>query len=158
MQQNGYIKIVGGGTFLDIHTKVACCGEQGLLGLAFRPDYNELCRGGLPRLRLFHAASDGAIVLAEYRRSTGNANAADPNSFRRLLVIPHMATQTTTGLARFREDSRLYMPTGDGGGGGDDPPATPRTRAACWARCSLNPLPSADAARIRSPIGTRSSA
>jgi hypothetical protein len=42
VEQTGQIEIVGGGTFLDISGKIACCGERGLLGLAFHPQ-----RGGL---------------------------------------------------------------------------------------------------------------
>ncbi|MEP7158626.1 MAG: glucose dehydrogenase, partial [Chloroflexota bacterium] len=30
VEQPGRIKVVGGGTFLDIEANVACCGEQGL--------------------------------------------------------------------------------------------------------------------------------
>ena len=42
VEQEGRIKMVKGGvttTFLDITTKVACCGERGLLSVAFHPDY-----------------------------------------------------------------------------------------------------------------------
>ena len=42
VEQRGRIKMVKGGatsTFLDIVSKVACCGERGLLSVAFHPDY-----------------------------------------------------------------------------------------------------------------------
>src|SRR4026209_2530748 len=43
VQQTGRIRIVRSGTtlpgdFLDLTSQVACCGERGLLGLAFTPD------------------------------------------------------------------------------------------------------------------------
>ena len=98
VQQNGLVKIVGGGTFLDMHTRVACCGEQGLLGLAFHPDYNNSGTPGYKRFYVtFTRSGDGAIVLAEFKRSVGNVNAADPNSYRRLLVIPHPGQQNHNG-------------------------------------------------------------
>ena len=45
VQQAGSIRILRNGTmlpqpFLDIGTKVSCCGERGLLGLAFAPGYS----------------------------------------------------------------------------------------------------------------------
>jgi glucose/arabinose dehydrogenase len=44
VEQEGQIRILINGTilpmpFLDISGLVSCCGEQGLLGLAFHPDY-----------------------------------------------------------------------------------------------------------------------
>ena len=66
VQQDGYLKIVGGGTFLDIHSNIACCGEQGLLGLAFHPDYNAAGTAGYGRFYVdYTRASDGSIVIAE---------------------------------------------------------------------------------------------
>src|SRR6476620_12323036 len=44
VEQRGVIRVVEGGKlrrqpFLDIHARVSCCGEQGLLSVAFHPRY-----------------------------------------------------------------------------------------------------------------------
>jgi glucose/arabinose dehydrogenase len=148
VEQGGYVKIVGGSTFLDIHTKVPCCGgEQGLLGLAFHPDYNNSSAAGFRRFYVtFTRASDGAIVLAEYRRSTGNVNAADPNSFRRLLVIPHPGEANHNGGWLGFKGSLLYMSTGDGGGAGDQPNNAQNKGSLLGKILRINPLPSGSSA------------
>jgi glucose/arabinose dehydrogenase len=116
VQQNGYVKIVGGGTFLDIHTKIVCCGEQGLLGLAFHPNY--------ANNRLFYVyytrASDGADVVEEYKRSTTNANLADPASGRLVIAIADPYSNHNAGWIAFRNGGpNLFIADGDGGSGGD---------------------------------------
>ena len=143
VQQNGFVKIVGGGTFLDMHTRVACCGEQGLLGLAFHPDYNN---SGTPGYKRFYVAftrsGDGAIVLAEFKRSAGNVNTADPNSYRRLLVIPHPTNQNHNGgWLGFKPGTKLlYMSTGDGGGTGDQPNNAQNKSVLLGKLLRINPL------------------
>jgi hypothetical protein len=122
VEQRGYVKIIGGGTFLDIHLKVSCCGEQGLLGLAFHPNYNVSGAAGFGRFYVdYTRAGDGAIVIAEYRRSTSDPNRADPNSGRTVLVIPHPSHENHNGgWIGFRgSGGALFISTGDGGGGGD---------------------------------------
>jgi glucose/arabinose dehydrogenase len=145
VQQNGFIKIVGGGTFLDVHTRIACCGEQGLLGLAFHPDYNHSGMAGYRRFYVTYTrSSDGAIVLAEFKRSSGNVNTADPNSFRRLLVIPHPGqTNHNGGWIGFKPGSKLlFMSTGDGGGTGDVPNNAQNKSVLLGKILRINPLPS----------------
>jgi hypothetical protein len=149
VQQNGYIKILGGGTFLDLHTKIACCGEQGLLGLAFHPDYNSSTKTGYRRFYVTYTrASDGAIVVAEYKRFAGNADAADPNSFRRVLVVPHpgQANHNGSWLAFKPGSSLLYVSTGDGGGQGDVPNNAQNKNSLLGKILRINPLQSGSGA------------
>ena len=49
-EQEGYVEVLkpnkdgtfrDAGNFLDIRTRVVCCGEKGFLGIAFPPDYAE---------------------------------------------------------------------------------------------------------------------
>src|SRR5215470_14466483 len=86
VEQGGTIRVLQPGSstptlFLDIHTKVVAGGEQGLLGLAFHPQYSANGRFFVNYTR----AGDGATVIAEYSVS------ADPNvantSEKTLLVI-----------------------------------------------------------------------
>jgi glucose/arabinose dehydrogenase len=120
VEQAGRIRIVtSSGTlvttpFLDIHAKVSCCGEQGLLGLAFHPSYKS---NG--RFYVYYTDTGGSIVIAEYRRSSTNANRASPTE-RRLLKIAHPTwTNHDGGQLAFGPDGYLYIGTGDGGSGGD---------------------------------------
>jgi glucose/arabinose dehydrogenase len=114
VQQDGYIQIVGGGTFLDVHTLIATSGEQGLLGLAFHPNYQS---NGLLYIN-YTRASDGATVIAEYHRSNANFDVADPNSARIVLTFAQPFANHNGGWIGF-EGSNLYISTGDGGSGGD---------------------------------------
>jgi hypothetical protein len=115
VEQRGRIKILNGGTFLDLSGVVSQSGfERGLLGLAFHPNYASN--------RLFYVNytrnSDGATVVAEYRRSAGNANLADPASRRILLTISQPYANHNGGWMGFK-GKNLFIATGDGGSGGD---------------------------------------
>jgi glucose/arabinose dehydrogenase len=103
-------------TFLDIHGLVACCGERGLLGLAFHPSYAS--NGYL--FVYYTRASDGDVVLARYQAPTAASNTADPGSASVLVTIEHStySNHNGGGLA-FGPDGYLYVSIGDGGGGGD---------------------------------------
>ena len=103
--------------FLDIVTLAGCspnCGERGLLGLAFHPDYES--NGNF---FVFHSQSDGDLRIARYNVS-GNPNVADSSSRAVLLTIEHSSQANHNGghLA-FGPDGYLYISVGDGGGGGD---------------------------------------
>jgi len=120
VEQGGQIRIISeAGTllstpFLNIHARVSCCGEQGLLGLAFHPSYRS---NG--RFYIYYTDTGGSLVIAEYRRSSTNANRASTTE-RRLLRIAHPdQANHNGGQLAFGPDGYLYIGTGDGGGGGD---------------------------------------
>jgi hypothetical protein len=103
------------GTFLDIVPLVRCCGEEGLLGLAFHPDY---AANGY--FFVYYTNKSGDNVVARYRRSGGNPAVGDPGSGRILLTIPHPDFGNHNGGAlAFGPDGYLYVGVGDGGSGGD---------------------------------------
>jgi glucose/arabinose dehydrogenase len=115
VEQRGRIKIIGGGTFLDISGLVSNSGsERGLLGLAFHPSYSTN--------RLFYVnytrRSDGRTVIAEYKRSASTANLADPQSARIVMTIAQPQANHNGGWMGFK-GKLLYIATGDGGGAGD---------------------------------------
>jgi hypothetical protein len=121
VEQGGLIRVLQRGQstpaiFLDIRARIAAVGEQGLLGLAFHPQYANNRRFFVYYTR----AGDGAIVVAEYRVS------ADPNIADTmetvLLTIPHPTnTNHNGGMLAFGFDGYLYVGVGDGGGGNDEP-------------------------------------
>jgi glucose/arabinose dehydrogenase len=112
-EKGGVIKIVGGGTFLDISTQVTTTGERGLLGVAFDPNY---ATNGL--FYITYTRNDGDVVLAERKVSSTDANVANPVYERVVLRIEHSSgTNHNGGWIGFNNDSSLYMSVGDGGGG-----------------------------------------
>lgn len=119
VEKAGRIRIVEGGRllpepFLDIDDRVKSSGnEQGLLGLAFHPDFE---RNG--RFFVAYTANDDANTLAEFRAAPG-ADRADAASERVLLAIDDFASNHNGGMVAFGRDGYLYFGTGDGGGGGD---------------------------------------
>jgi glucose/arabinose dehydrogenase len=105
--------------FLNITSRVLSSGnEQGLLGLAFHPQY--FMNG---RFFVFYTRpGDGALVIAEYHRLSSDQNAGDPASEIVILTIPHPTnTNHNGGMIEFGRDGYLYVGTGDGGSGNDPP-------------------------------------
>jgi glucose/arabinose dehydrogenase len=100
--------------FLDVGELIACGGEQGLLSVAFAPDYAD---SGL--LYVYYTDTEGDERIVEYRRSETGPPTADPESARELLRIDDFASNHNGGLLLFGPDGRLYAGTGDGGGSGD---------------------------------------
>ncbi len=100
--------------FVDLTDRVTAGGEQGLLGLAFHPDYAHN-----RRLFIYYTASgDGADTLAELTAADDGAR-ADPGSLRVLLAIPDPYGNHNSGQLAFGPDGHLYVGLGDGGSGGD---------------------------------------
>ena len=100
--------------FLDISDLVTCGGEQGLLSVAFAPDYED---SGL--FYVDYTAADEDARVVEYARSADDPATADPDSARELLTIPDFAPNHNGGLLLFGPDDRLWIGSGDGGGAGD---------------------------------------
>jgi len=118
VEQDGTVEVLVNdapvGTFLDITELTRGSGEQGLLGLAFHPNYDAN--------RFVYAyytdRNNGDIVVSEF--SATDPQNADEASQRQVLRIPHrMAGNHNGGQLLFGPDGFLYMGTGDGGDGGD---------------------------------------
>ena len=99
--------------FLDISGRISCCGERGLLSLAFDP--------GFASNHLFYVSytnGAGNIEVDEFRAPT--ATRANPASRRTVIVIPHpSAGNHNGGQLQFGSGGNLYLSTGDGGGADD---------------------------------------
>jgi glucose/arabinose dehydrogenase len=100
--------------FLDIRSRVKSGGEQGLLGLAFHPQYTENRRFFVDYTR----QPDGATVIAEYHASASDPNLADSQETV-LLVIPQPFANHNGGMVEFGPDGFLYIGMGDGGSAND---------------------------------------
>jgi len=111
--------------FLSI-PNVSTGGEQGLLGLAFHPDYQT---NGRFFVNLTTGAGAGSTIVREYTRSTSSPLTADPLSARQILSITQPFNNHNGGWLGFSprpEDRNLYIATGDGGSG-DDPNGSGQT-------------------------------
>lgn len=121
VEQGGTIRIfdlLGGSLlaspFLNVAGFIRSGGEEGLLGMAFEPNY-----GANGRLYVFYTDTSGNIVIARYLRSGANPNQADLLSGTILQTILHPFSNHNGGMLAFGPDGCLYAGTGDGGSGGD---------------------------------------
>ncbi len=101
--------------FLDIRGLVRNQGEQGLLGVAFHPDYSANGRFFVH----YSAAGSGRTRLASYRVSADDPHLADPGSAELLLEVSQPAPNHNGGMLIFGPDGYLYLGLGDGGGAND---------------------------------------
>ncbi len=108
--------VSGATEFLDIRDRVNDGGnEEGLLGLAFHPDY---ANNGYFYVN-YSASNPRRNVIARYSVSAADADAADRGSERVLLTYAQPFSNHNGGQLAFGADGYLYIATGDGGSGGD---------------------------------------
>jgi glucose/arabinose dehydrogenase len=120
VERRGTVRVVSGGVvrpgfFMDIRSLVADAGgEQGLLGLAFHPDFETN-----HRLFVYYTRNGGDIVVARYSTNAGGTAVVNSTG-QNILWIEHSArTNHNGGAMAFGPDGFLYIGTGDGGGAGD---------------------------------------
>ena len=112
VEQGGRIVRVAGGrltTFFDIRPRVLAGGEQGLLGLAFDPDFDD-------NGELYIAYTDneeGDSILARYE-SPDDDGPFEPTGDPIVLAIPHDQDFHNGGDIMFGPDQLLYYSMGDG--------------------------------------------
>lgn len=116
VEQPGRVVVLRGGrragTFLDLRGRVGFGGEQGLLSIAFPPDYRQS-----RRFYVYYTDDRGTIRVEEFKRR-GPTRAAR-GSRRSVISIPHPTfTNHNGGQLQFL-GKLLYLGTGDGGSGGD---------------------------------------
>jgi glucose/arabinose dehydrogenase len=119
VEQRGTIRVVQEGQlipepFLDIRPQVRCCGEEGLLGLAFPPGFEN--KG---HFYVYYTRLDGNNQVSRFNVGL-DADVADPNSEEEILFLYHPTySNHNGGKLAFGLDGYLYIGTGDGGGAGD---------------------------------------
>lgn len=117
VERPGRIQLLVGGRrasrpFLDVSALVATGGgEQGLLSMAFAPDY---ARSG--RFYIDYTDTSNNLRVVEYTRSARSRDSADAGSARTVLTIDHHSqTNHNGGQLQFGPDRDLYVGVGDGG-------------------------------------------
>jgi len=119
VEQRGRIRIVSNGEllpepFLDIREQVGSqSNEQGLLSIAFHPDY-----AGNGVFFLDYTDRNGDTVISRWQVSD-DPNRADASSETVLLQIAQPYPNHNGGQLQFGPDGYLYVGMGDGGSGGD---------------------------------------
>jgi glucose/arabinose dehydrogenase len=108
VQQNGRVRTT---PFLDIRSLVQSGEEEGLLSVAFDPDYAKN-----HRLYVDYTDKNGDTRVVRY---TSNGTAANLGSAKQLVFVKDFAPNHNGGQLQFGPDKRLYWGNGDGGGAGD---------------------------------------
>ena len=122
VEKSGVIKsVLGGVTSTFLSFPVATASEQGLLGLAFDPQYGVAGSPGAGRFFVNYIdPGNGDTVVASYRAA---GNVANPASRAEVMRIdqPNGLTNHKAGWIAFKpgDVNNLYIATGDGGGSND---------------------------------------
>jgi glucose/arabinose dehydrogenase len=101
--------------FLDITNKVLYGGEQGLLGLAFHPNFSS---NGFFYLD-YTIDNPRRTVVSRFRVAAKDPYKADPQSEVILFEVEQPYSNHNGGQIAFGQDGYLYISLGDGGSGGD---------------------------------------
>jgi glucose/arabinose dehydrogenase len=124
VESEGVIRVLQGRKvrarpFLNISDLVQCCGEEGLLSIAFHPGYR--------KNRLFYVYftnNNGDNVVMEFKRKQKKSRRFEAirGSGRVVLRLQHPTNSNHNGgTVAFGRDKLLYVAPGDGGSGGDPP-------------------------------------
>lgn len=118
VQQTGAIRVVENGNllptpFLDLSSQVTAGGEQGLLGLAFYPDY-----ATTGSFVVHYTDLEGDTRISTFQVSS-DPNVADAASEQTILTADQPYTNHNGGQILFGPDGYLYVGLGDGGSSND---------------------------------------
>ena len=115
VEQKGRLRIIKDGVindspFLDISDRISCCGERGLLGVAFPPDYT-----AKKHFYVSYTNVDGHTIISRFM-TTIDPDSANPESEEVLLTIEQPHRSHNGGRIVFGpKDGYLYIGSGDGG-------------------------------------------
>jgi glucose/arabinose dehydrogenase len=118
VEKTGAIRIISDGVllpdpFLDLSSRISNGDEQGLLGMAFDPDY-----ATTGRFIVHFTDPAGNTTLSRFQVSA-NPDVADPASELVILTAAQPFANHNGGQVAFGPDGFLYLGLGDGGSGGD---------------------------------------
>jgi len=118
VEQSGTIRIINGDNTVNSTPFISISvndngNEQGLLGLAFHPDY---ATNGF--FYVHYTRSNGASRISRFG-TTDDPDIADPNSEFEILEVDQPFGNHNGGGLVFGDDGFLYIGLGDGGSGGD---------------------------------------
>lgn len=142
VEQPGRVVVMRGGRklsrpFLDIRDLVRYGGEEGLLSIAFPPDYDQT-----GRFYVYYTDGAGDIRVDEFRRRS--ATRASRGSRRAVIRIPHPVNSNHNGGQLQFLGPLLYLGTGDGGSGGDPPNNAQNLNSLLGKLLRIDPRPRGD--------------
>jgi glucose/arabinose dehydrogenase len=119
VEKTGRIRVVKNGrllaaAYLDLSTKVSSGGEQGLLGLAFSPDFS-----ASGRLYVDYTDRSGNTNVVRYTVTDPASDAPRISATQRVLLVDQPYSNHNGGCIAFGPDRYLYIGLGDGGSEGD---------------------------------------
>jgi glucose/arabinose dehydrogenase len=122
VEQAGRIKIIQNGSvlgtpYLDVSSEVVSGGEEGLLGLAFHPNFTN---NGCFYVN-YTSTKNGKLqtFISEFHATTASANTVNAVTEQNLFTVDQPEANHNGGGLAFGNDGFLYIGLGDGGGGGD---------------------------------------
>jgi glucose/arabinose dehydrogenase len=118
VEQRGRIRVLSGGLlqetpYLDVSSELSGGNEQGLLGLAFHPDFQS---NGFAYVNYTDGSGDTRVVRYTER---ADGVSLDPASAKEILFVDQPFGNHNAGQLLFGPDGMLYIPLGDGGSSGD---------------------------------------
>ncbi|MBI5154773.1 PQQ-dependent sugar dehydrogenase [Candidatus Poribacteria bacterium] len=128
VEQDGIIRVFRNETdpatsdeFLNITNRVLNVGEQGLLGLAFDPDYADTGSPHAGEFYVYYSVSGGSrrSRISRFANVTPSGNSVDPGTEEVLIEFAQPASNHNGGTVLFGPDDMLYLGLGDGGGAND---------------------------------------
>jgi glucose/arabinose dehydrogenase len=144
VEQDGLIRyLVGGrvrGTFLDLRSAVTSGGEQGLLSVAFHPNYARN-----HRFYVNYTDRNGDTRVVEFRSRNGRGIRS---TARQLLFVDQPYANHNGGQLEFGPDGLLYVGMGDGGSAGDPGNRAQNLSQRLGKLLRANPLSSRPAWRV----------
>ena len=121
VQKTGSIRLFKDGALVVtpfLTLSVATSSEQGLLGLAFHPDYD-----GVNERRFYvtytSTTAGNPQRIAEFQTTVGDPDVADVATRREVIEVLDLAGNHNGGDIQFAPDGTLYWSMGDGGPQGD---------------------------------------
>jgi len=118
-EKGGRIRVIQNGVllptpFLDIHSQVSTGEEQGLLCIAFEPNYSTT-----GRFIISYTDTNNAVQIVRYRANPPGSNVAVSTPVGTILTIPKTDPEHNGGMIAFGPDHMFWIGIGDGGGYGD---------------------------------------
>lgn len=153
VERRGVVRPIGrdgrpGAPWLDIRGRVGSEGmEQGLLGLAFAPDFRTS-----GRVYVNYTDRSGDTRVAEFRTRPGAARVS-PRTARVVLAQDQPFDNHNGGALAFGPDRMLYVSLGDGGGAGDPDGNAANPRSLLGKVLRIDPSRRADGRGYAIPAG-----
>ncbi len=125
VEQVGLIRVVENGQllpapFIDLRDRVGSVGfEQGLLSVAFHPDYAQTDTAGFGSFYVNYTNYSGETQIERFTVNADDPNVADKTSGTIIMSILQPFSNHNGGLLKFGPDGYLYVGVGDGGSARD---------------------------------------